>query len=141
MNFDNIQNTTDNKIAGSIRLMMAIMFLMAGPMKLVVPMLGEAWSGQLIAADLPFYTLTKWSVPFIETALGIVLAMGLYTRLAVIVVTGIMTVAAYVHIVVNDPSLFPLQPNEPIIPIVAIAMSFYLLWKGAGAWSRDLRNT
>ena len=114
--------------------MIALMFLMAGPMKLAVPMLGEAFSGQIIAAGLPFYTLTKWSVPFIETSLGIVLLVGIYTKIAVIGATGIMLVATYVHIAVNDPSLFPLQPNEPIIPIVTIAMCVFLMWKGAGAW-------
>ena len=98
----------------------------------------EAWSGQLIAAELPLYTHSRWSVPFLEVALGVLLAIGLYARLAAFVVIGIMTVATYVHIVVDDPSLFPLQPSEPIIPLAVIVMSLYILWKGAGVRSRDL---
>ena len=108
-------------------------------MKLVVPTLADAWSGQLIAAQLPLYTLSRWSVPFVEMAVGALLLFGAYARLAGIVVVGIMVVATYVHLVVDDPSLFPLQPSEPIIPIVVVALTAYILWRGAGAWSSDLR--
>ena len=65
--------------------------------------------------------------------------MGAYARLAAAVVVGIMVVATYVHIVVDDPSLFPLQPSEPIIPIGVVVLTTYVLWRGGGAWSRDLR--
>ena len=132
-----LQKTTNNKLAGSIRILLAVLFLMTGAMKLLVPMLGEAWSGQLLAANLPFYTLTRWAVPFLEIMLGLVLAAGLFMRLAVVAVMGVMVAATYVHLVVDDPTLFPLQPNEPIIPLIVLMMSLYLLWRGAGAWSLD----
>ena len=70
---------------------------------------------------------------------GALLLVGAYARLAAIVVVGIMSVATYVHVGVDDPSLFPLQPSEPIIPIVVVVLTAYLLWRGAGAWSSDLR--
>jgi uncharacterized membrane protein YphA (DoxX/SURF4 family) len=111
---------------------------MTGTMKLGVPMLADAWSGQLLASGLPFYELSRWSVPVIEILVGFVLGVGLYTRPAATVVIGIMTVATYVHVVVDDPSLFPLQPSEPIIPLAVIAMCVYLLWRGGGSWSKDL---
>jgi putative oxidoreductase len=126
-------------MAGVIRLFLAVLFLMTGVMKLVVPMLADAFSGQLLAAGLPFYTLSRWTVPFLEVFLGVILAIGLFVRPAAVVVMGIMGVATYVHLVVDDPSLFPLQPSEPIIPLVVIVMSAYLLLRGGGAWSRDLR--
>jgi len=141
MNLNNLQQTSNNKLAGGIRLFLAMMFLMTGAMKLFVPMLADAWSGQLLAANLPLYTITRWSVPFVEMLLGVVLAAGLFVRLAVVVVMGIMVVASYVHVVVDDPSLFPLQPSEPIIPVVVIVLCVYLLWNGAGAWSVDLKVT
>jgi uncharacterized membrane protein YphA (DoxX/SURF4 family) len=137
---DKLRNTSDDKLAGGIRLVLAMIFLMAGAMKLLVPMLADAWSGQLLAANLPFYSLTRWSVPFIEVALGIMLAVGAFARLAVLVVTGIMVVATYVHLVVENPSLFPLQPSEPIIPLIVIFMCGHVLWRGAGAWSLDLKS-
>jgi putative oxidoreductase len=138
MNIPGLQRTTDNKLAGSIRLLLAVLFVMTGTMKLVVPMLADAWSGQLLASGLPFYELSRWSVPVIEIFVGFVLGVGLYTRPAAVVVIGIMTVATYVHVVVDDPSLFPLQPSEPIIPLAVIAMCVYLLWRGGGSWSKDL---
>ncbi len=52
-----------------------------------------------------------------------------------------MAVATYLHVVVDDRSLFPLQPSEPVIPLVVIAMGAYLLWRGGGAWGRDWRAT
>jgi uncharacterized membrane protein YphA (DoxX/SURF4 family) len=60
-------------------------------------------------------------------------------RLAGLLVVGLMIVAAYVHLVVDDLSLFPLKPSAPVIPLAVIAVSAYLVWRGAGAWSLDLR--
>ena len=138
---EDVRKTADNKLAGCIRLLLAVMFLMTGVMKLLVPMLADAWSGQLLAANIPFYSFSRWTVPFLEIILGIVLTIGIFVRPAVLVVLGVMSVATYVHVVVDDPSLFPLQPSEPIIPLIVIAMSVYILWRGAGAWSLDLRAT
>jgi len=142
MNLDlaRIQTTTDDRPAGVIRLMLAVIFLMTGPMKLLVPQLAEAWSGQLIAAQLPFYELSRWTVPFLELFLGIVLAIGIFVRPAVLAVIGIMAVATYVHVVVDDPALFPLQPSEPIIPAMVVLGSAYVLWRGGGSWSWDLKS-
>jgi len=135
------QRTANDKLAGSIRLILGVLLVMTGTLKLVVPTLAEAWSGQLLASGLPFYELSRWSVPFVEIIVGVVLGIDLFVRLAVVAVIGIMTVATYVHVVVDDPSLFPLQPSEPIIPLTVIAMCLYLLWRGGGAWSKDLTAT
>ena len=139
LNLDHLRRTADDKLGGTIRVSLGLLFVMTGVMKLVVPTLADAWSGQLIAAELPFYTLSRWSVPFVEIAVGALLLVGVYARLAGMVVVGIMVVATYVHLVVDDPSLFPLQPSEPIIPIAVVALTAYILWRGAGAWSSDLR--
>ncbi len=136
-----VRDTGSDRLAGVVRLMLGVLFAMTGAMKLVVPMLADAWSGQLLAANLPLYTLTRWTVPFIEIALGGILLAGLFARVASVAVVGIMIVATYTHLVVNDPTLFPLQPSEPVIPIVVIAMSALILWRGAGAWSLDRRVT
>lgn len=59
MNVQSIRETTDEKLAGSLRLLLAVLFVMTGMMKLVVPMIaicvyllwrgGGAWSNDLIA--------------------------------------------------------------------------------------------
>ena len=121
--------------------MLAVIFLMTGPMKVIMPSLAEAWAGQLVAAQIPFAEFSRVTVPFVELLLGIVLAVGIFVRPAAFFVINIMLVATYVHVVVDDPSLFPLQPEQPIIPIMVMIGSFYLLWRGGGAWSRDLKIT
>ena len=141
MDMASIQTTSDDKLAGTVRLLLAVLFVMTGTMKLVVPMLADAWSGQLLASGLPFYELSRWSVPLVEILVGVVLGVGLFARLAATVIIGIMAVATYVHVVVDAPSLFPLQPSEPIIPLAVMGMCFYLLWRGGGSWSRDLTAT
>ncbi len=138
---DWVRDTGSHRLTGVVRLILGVLFVMTGAMKLSVPMLADAWSGQLLAANLPFYTLTRWTVPFIEMALGGMLLAGLFARPASVAVIGIMIVATYTHLVVDDPTLFPLQPSEPVIPIVVIVMSVLVLWKGAGAWSLDLAAT
>jgi uncharacterized membrane protein YphA (DoxX/SURF4 family) len=134
-------HTRSEVLAGVIRLLLGVLFVMTGLMKLLVPALTAAWSGQLLAADRPFYTLTRWTVPFIEVGVGIVLLAGVHTRLAGGVVVAIVAVATYVHFVVHDPALFPLQPTQPIIPIVVIVLAAYVMRRGAGAWSGDLKVT
>ncbi len=140
MTIARLRSTSNDKLAGGLRLALAVLFLMTGAMKLLVPMLADAWSGQLLAAEIPLYTISRWSVPFLEIAIGLALGAGFVVRLAGVVV-GIMITATYVHLVVDDPSLFPLQPSAPVIPLVVIAVSAYLIWRGAGAWSLDLRST
>ena len=65
-------------------------------------------------------------MPFIEIGVGGALLIGFYTRIATLIVFSIMIVGTYVHLVVDDPSLFPLQPEEPIIP-VAVMETFEVL--------------
>jgi uncharacterized membrane protein YphA (DoxX/SURF4 family) len=134
-----LRQTEDNKLAGALRFVLGFIFFMAGILKVTVPSLGEAFSGQLIAADIPLYALSLFTVPVAEMALGITLLFGLHTRLSATIAAVIMIVAAYVHVAANDPALFPLQPVEPVGPIMLLLMLVYLLWKGGGAWSMDLR--
>ncbi len=136
---ENVRNTSDDKVAGVVRLLLAMIFVMAGVMKLVSPILGDVWSSQLQAANVPLYSLTRWTVPFVEIGVGVALTVGLYARLASVIVMGIMVAATYVHLVVDDPTLFPLQPSEPVVPLIVLLMSAYIVWRGAGTWSADLR--
>ena len=112
---------------------------MTGAMKLVVPVLAEAWAGQLAAANIPFEDLNRLAVPFVEMGVGVMLLLGYYARIAALLVLGIMVVATYVHLAVADPSLFPLQPSEPVISAVVMVLAVYLLVRGAGAGSLDLK--
>lgn len=139
--FDQWRQTTSDKLGGVLRVLVGLIFLMAGILKVVVPSLGEAFSGQLTAANIPLQAFVQFTFPVAETVLGILLLIGFHARLSALVAAASMVVATYVHIVINDPSLFPLQPVEPIGPLVLIAMLIYTVIRGAGAWSIDLKES
>ena len=122
-------------VLGVVRILLGALFVMTGAMKFAVPRLRQAWSVQLRLAKLPFYNLTFWLLPVVELVVGGFLILGLLTRLAAIAVVGMMLAATYVHLVVDDPNAFPLQPNEPIIPLVVIALAIVVLIGGSGSWS------
>ncbi len=136
-----LRKTSNDKIAGALRILLGLVFFMAGILKVVVPHLGEAFSGQLIAANIPFHSVSLYAFPIVEMVLGLTLLFGLHARLSAAVAAVTMVVAIYVHLAIEDPSLFPLQPVEPIGPLLLLAMLLYVLWKGAGAWSVDLRES
>ncbi len=109
-------------------------------MKFAVPELRSAFSGQLTAAGIPFHSLNMWVVPAAEIGIGVLFILGFLSRLASLFAIGTMVVASYVHLVVDDPALFPLQPDQPIIPAITIALCLYLIGIGSGSWSLDLRG-
>ena len=135
---DQLRKTSSDKIGGVLRLLLGFVFFMAGILKVVVPSLGQAFSGQLIAADIPLHGIVLFTFPIVEMVLGVLLVLGFHARLSAAAAAVSMLVAAYVHVAVEDPSLFPLQPVEPIGPLVLLAMAIYVLWRGGGAWSIDL---
>ncbi len=141
LDIDFIGRTSNNKYAGVIRIMLGGMFVMTGVMKLVVPSLAVAFAEQLQAAGIPFHSFNLWFVPIVEIFVGMLLLAGLMTRLGALVIIGLMVVATFVHLVAEDPSVFPLQPELPIIPIVVIVLSVYLLFVGGGSWSWDLKKS
>ena len=141
MEWQRVRSTQSDGVTRGIRVVLGALFVMTGAMKLVVPMLAAAWAGQLAAANIPLPELNRWVVPFIEMGVGVALLVGFYTRIATLLVLNIMAVATYVHLVVHDSALFPLQPADPIIPAVVMILSVYVLVKGGGSGSLDLRAT
>jgi uncharacterized membrane protein YphA (DoxX/SURF4 family) len=120
-------------------LLLGLLFLSTGLMKFAVPELRAAFSGQLVGAGLPLHATSMWLVPAAEMGLGVLFLLGLLVRVASLGGVVLMAAATYVHVVVDDPALFPLQPEQPIVPVVAAALCLYLLRVGAGSWSLDLR--
>jgi uncharacterized membrane protein YphA (DoxX/SURF4 family) len=131
------RKTQSSRATAAIRILMGILFLMTGVMKFVFPELRAAFSGQIIAAGIPFHALNMWLVPTVEIGIGLLFLVGYLTRIATLAALGLMVVATYVHLVVHDPALFPLQPTQPIIPAIVIVLGFFLLWRGGGSWSFD----
>ena len=139
--YDLPRETNNDRVRGILRFLLGFAFFMAGILKIVVPSLGQAFSGQLDAANIPLHDAVIFAFPIIESVIGVLLIVGYHVRLSAATAAVSMIVATYVHIAVEDPSLFPLQPLEPIGPLVLLVMATYLLWRGGGAWSIDLRDT
>ncbi len=135
---DQLRNTSDDSIGGVLRLLLGVVFFMAGILKIIVPSLGQAFSGQLSAANIPLQDIVLFTFPIVEMVLGLLLVVGFHARLSAAAAAVSMIVATYVHVAVQDPSLFPLQPVAPIGPLMLLAMALYVLWRGGGAWSIDL---
>lgn len=131
------RKTNHDKILGVLRIFLGVMFLSTGLMKFTVAHLSDAFSAQLLQADIPFHGFNLKFVPLLEVLLGLALTVGIYSRLAGLVVIPVMLVASYVHLVVQDAALFPLQPNAPVVPLMTLVMAVYILWRGGGAWSLD----
>lgn len=138
---DEWRRTSQDLLGGALRLITGLVFLLAGLLKIAVPSLGAAFSGQLSAASIPLPGLVNQAFPVVEAVLGILLLIGLHTRIAALIAALSMVVATYVHLVVEDPALFPLQPVEPVGPLVLIALLLYSIFRGAGSWSVDLRES
>ena len=140
MDLQDVRRTRDDSVAGAIRMALGALFLMTGVMKLAVPMIGDAFLGQLASAHIPMIGFFRWAVPLVEIASGLALMIGVVTRIVALVIIVVMTVAIYVHAVADDPALFPFQPHEPVVPIAVILMALFLLWRGGGSASVDLRD-
>lgn len=141
MDIKRVRITNESRLVQGVRIALGLLFVMTGAMKLFVPLLATAWAGQLEAANIPLRELNIWLVPIIELAVGLALYVGFYTRILSLLVINIMVVATYVHLVVHDPTLFPLQPTQPVIPVVVVILSVYLLVKGGGSGSYDLNTS
>lgn len=139
--FNNLRETSRDRLGGVLRILVGLVFFLAGILKVVVPSLGEAFSGQLVAAGIPFHGLVLYAFPVVEMVLGILMLVGLHARMSAALAAASMVVATYVHLVIDDPSLFPLQPVEPIGPLVLLTMLIYIVVRGAGAWSIDLKES
>jgi uncharacterized membrane protein YphA (DoxX/SURF4 family) len=139
MTRESIRMTGEDRVAAGIRIVLGILFVMTGAMKLLVPSLGVAFGGQLAAANIPLLEVNLFFVPLTEMGVSIAMLIGFYTRIATVLIFGIMIVGTYVHLVVNDPALFPLQPEQPIVPVVVMILSIYVLSRGGGSGSADLR--
>lgn len=109
------------------RKILGLIFLVAGIAQLAVPRLADALSGQLLAAGLPFYEVTRRALPIAEILVGLLVFVGWVVRPAAAAILAMMGVAIYVHLTVQDADLFPLQPNEPIIPALVVALALIVI--------------
>jgi uncharacterized membrane protein YphA (DoxX/SURF4 family) len=113
----------------SVRTFVGAMMLSTGVMKLVVPKLRSAWGAQLDQAQLPLRDVTYQAFPFAEISVGATLIAGVWPRAGAATVIVMMSGATYVHVLVDDPDVFPLQPKAPVIPLGMIGLALYIFAK------------
>ena len=132
------RRTTESTRLGTLRLVVAGVFLLAGLSKLLVPAVIIALQDLLRSAEISYYDYLKFIVPIVETVMGFFLLTGKFTRFFSAMFILYMFAAIFVLLQVTDPALFPLQAFMPIVPVVMIVLLSVLVVKGAGTWSKDL---
>jgi uncharacterized membrane protein YphA (DoxX/SURF4 family) len=131
----NLHTTSESKGLAFLRILVAVIFTVAGLCKLVVPLLIMAFHEQLKVEEIPFHEHLHLPVPIMEMVIGYFLFMGKCTRFWSLVGLLLMIPAIYVHLQITDPTLFPMQP---VMPIIVIGLCAVLVFKGAGNWNKDL---
>ena len=108
------------------RVLLGLFVLGTGVITFFVPDFKVAFIAQLTAANIPLQRLTLFVIPTLEGVVGLLLIGGGLIRLASLVCILITALLTYLHLVVTEPTLYPLQFGLPLIPIVALVLSGFL---------------
>lgn len=126
-----IIRTTNQKSATIARIIIALPLLAIGSQHL----LGIAPLEPILrGAGIPLPELNAIVGPVLELVAGALLIAGYFARIGAALTIPAMAMATYTHLVSD-------WADEPPIalPLTLIALSAFVLWKGAGSWSFDLR--
>jgi putative oxidoreductase len=91
------------------------------------------------AAGIPFAGVVSPLGVAVEIVAGLSLLLGLWARVGGFLALPVMLGAVYAHLVID---VWPNGPeNEPPIalPVAVLICAAYVLWRGPGRWSLDLR--
>ena len=131
-----LQHTSENRRDAILRIFGGVPLLLFGAMHLIDP---EPFRQMLEASGLPFVELNLIAAPLTEVAAGLLLISGYLARLGGLFGATTMIAAAYATVILarlgSGPEVPPLA-----LPVAVLAISAYVLWRGAGAWSLDLRS-
>ena len=131
MNMKQITRTTNQKSAAIARILIALPLLGIG----VQHIFGIAPLEPILrGAGIPFPELNAIVGPTVQLLAGAFLISGYFARLGALLTIPAMSLATYTHLVhdwANEPSIG--------LPLTLIVLSAFVLWKGAGAWSFDLK--
>lgn len=136
MIFLKIMNTDNSKTTLLIRLMVGIIFLSEGIQKILFPFIRGA--GRFETIKLPFPEFLGNFVGTVEILCGVLILIGLLTRLSSIPLIIIILVAistTKIDILVNKG--FWEMTHESRTDWAMFLGSIFLLIKGSGGWSID----
>lgn len=127
-----ISQTTNQKIATTVRVLLALPLLLIGSQHL----LGIAPLEPILrGAGIPFPELNAIAAPLMQIFAGALLLSGFLARVGAALTVPAMAAAIYTHLVFDWADEPPLA-----LPIIMLALTGHVLWKGAGALSVDLRR-
>jgi uncharacterized membrane protein YphA (DoxX/SURF4 family) len=124
--FQDVIAGSDTSFISAARVLLGLFVLGLGVVTFFVPELKVAFMNQLDAGHIPLQGLTMVVLPTLEGIVGVMLIGGYLVRLASFVSVLIMALLTYLHLVVAEPMLLPLQFGLPLIPIVALVLSGFL---------------
>ena len=117
--------TTNGKSALIARFLISLPLILIGSQHL----LGLAPLEPILqGAGIPFPSVNALIGPVVQILAGLLLLGGYFARLGALLTIPAMSLAFYTHLV------FDWADDPPVaLPLVLIALSIYVLWKGAGA--------
>lgn len=115
-------------ILSLLRIVVGLLFLQHGLVKLL--------AFPMASANPPAFGSMIWYAGLIEIVGGVLLILGLLTRLAAFIVAGEM---AFAYFIGHSPrSIYPIQ-NGGNLAILYCFVFFYLVFAGPGPWSADAK--
>ncbi len=131
--------TTRSWPALAVRLMGGLIFLGTGTAKEVSGSFHANWAAMVGQLHLPLSQVAVAVTPVLEILTGVLLLLGLFARAAGAAGLLLMAGAAWVHLTV-DPGTLPEGMPPVWLPVVTALASGFVLWRGAGSGSLDLRS-
>ena len=117
---------SDSAFTTAARVLLGLFLLGLGVATFFVPDVKVSFMSQLDAAGIPLRNLTSFVLPTLEGIVGVMLLWGVMMRLASLMSIVLMALLTYLHLVVDEPTLFGEQLGWPLIPIVALVLSAFL---------------
>ena len=114
-----------------LRIVAAWIFLLSGTMKFF------GWPMAMLAGAPPVLMFNElWFAALLETVLGALLLLGLFTRPAAFLLSGEMAVAYWQFNYANHP-LFPIMSVTGVGSAIFCFVWLYISAAGPGTWSID----
>jgi putative oxidoreductase len=127
------------------RIVFGLLYVMHGAQKLFAWPVGTPLpTGELTGPAVPFGTWPSWWAGLIEVVLGLLITVGLFTRIAALIASGEMAFAYfYQHWpILKGDATTPFWPiaNGGELAVMFCFAFLLLATTGAGAWAIDTRR-
>jgi uncharacterized membrane protein YphA (DoxX/SURF4 family) len=144
-NANAITKTTDNKLLIIPRILAGLPMLVFGVLHFVKP---DHFREIMIASGIPMVDVNLYAAPTALVIGGVLLLIGLFTRVGGLLGIATMAVAIYSTVILSGmavgdlPGGFTEIPKVPPLPlpVVVTVASLVVVVTGGGSWSLDWKN-